>query len=87
MGINTYLLDGGNLRTRRNSDLDFTDQDRTENIRRIAEVAAIMKDAGMILITSFISPFKADRDNAREICGIEGYYEIFIKCPLKISKW
>jgi len=86
IGINAYVLDGDNIRTGLNSDLDFTDQDRTENIRRIAEVAAIMKDAGMIVITSFISPFKEDRDNARKICGMDEFNEVFIKCPLKICE-
>lgn len=69
----TYILDGDNLRFGLNKDLGFTDADRIENIRRVAEVAKLMLDAGMIVITSFISPFEKDREMARKLIGTENF--------------
>lgn len=81
-GKHTMLLDGDNIRMGLNRDLDFSDEARTENIRRIAEVAKLMNDAGLIVLTSFISPFKLDRDMARDIIG-EDFVEIYISTSLE----
>ena len=78
----TYLLDGDNVRHGLNRDLGFTDQDRVENIRRVGEVAKLMTDAGMIILVSFISPFKAERQMARELLGEGEFIEIFVDTSL-----
>lgn len=83
LGIHTYRLDGDNIRFGLNSDLGFSPQDRTENIRRIGEVAKLMVDAGLITLTAFISPFRKDRDKAREIIGHENFIEVYVKCSLE----
>ena len=77
-----YALDGDNLRHGLNTDLGFSQQDREENIRRVSEVSALMSRAGFIVISSFISPFEKDRDNARKICK-QAFYEIFIDANLE----
>lgn len=82
MGKHTMLLDGDNIRHGLNKNLGFKEVDRVENIRRIAEVAKLMNDAGIITITSFISPYEKDRENAREIIGAE-FIEIFVSTPLE----
>lgn len=82
IGKHTMLLDGDNIRMGLNRDLGFSDEDRTENIRRIAEVAKLMNDAGLIVLTSFISPFKQDRELARSIIG-EDFVEIYVNTPLE----
>lgn len=82
MGKHTMLLDGDNIRMGLNRDLGFSDEDRTENIRRIAEVAKLMNDAGLIVLTSFISPFQKDRELARSIIG-EDFVEIYVSTPLE----
>ncbi|MCM1495848.1 MAG: adenylyl-sulfate kinase [Bacteroides sp.] len=82
MGKHTMLLDGDNIRMGLNRDLKFSDEDRTENIRRIAEVAKLMNDAGLIVLTSFISPFAQDRDLARSIIG-DDFFEIYVSTPLE----
>jgi bifunctional enzyme CysN/CysC len=82
----TYLLDGDNVRHGLNKDLGFTDADRVENIRRIAEVAKLMVDAGLIVGTAFISPFRAERDMARALLGNEEFIEIFIDTPLDVAE-
>lgn len=82
MGKHTMLLDGDNIRHGLNKNLGFKEADRVENIRRIAEVAKLMNEAGLIAITSFISPYKNDRENAREIIGDE-FVEIFVSTPLE----
>lgn len=82
MDKHTMLLDGDNIRHGLNKNLGFKEADRVENIRRIAEVAKLMNDAGIITITSFISPYKKDRENAKEIIG-DGFVEIFVSTPLK----
>lgn len=82
MGKHTMLLDGDNIRMGLNKNLGFEDNDRIENIRRIAEVAKLMNDAGLIVMTSFISPFRQDRRNAREIIG-ESFVEVYVSTPLE----
>ena len=81
-GQHTYLLDGDNLRQGLCSDLSFSDADRQENIRRVAEVARLFVDAGLIEITAFISPFKRDRELARKVIGDITFIEVFIDTPL-----
>ena len=85
-GIRTYILDGDNIRHRLNKDLGFTDADRIENIRRIAEVARLMLDAGVVVITAFISPFQAERDAARELFDEGDFVEIFVDTPLEVAE-
>ncbi len=85
-GKKTYVLDGDNIRHGLNKDLGFTDKDRVENIRRLAEVAKLMCDAGLIVITAFISPFRAEREMARSLFQSGEYKEIFISIPLKIAE-
>jgi adenylylsulfate kinase len=85
-GISTYTLDGDNTRMGINKDLDFSDQGRKENIRRVAEIAKLMVDSGTIVISSFISPFIADRENAKSIIGAEDFIEVFVDCPLEICE-
>ncbi len=82
----TYLLDGDVLRTGLNKDLDFTAASRTENIRRSAEVAHLFYDAGLIVLTTFISPFRADRGFARSLIPPGGFVEIFVSCPLEVCE-
>ena len=82
MGRHTVLLDGDNIRHGLNRDLGFTDADRVENIRRVAEVAKLMTDAGLIVLVSFISPFRAERRMARELMRDGEFYEVFIDTPL-----
>jgi len=82
----TYLLDGDNVRHGLNKDLGFTDEDRVENIRRVVEVARLMMDAGLIVITSFISPFKAERQMARELTEAGEFIEVFVDVPLEICE-
>lgn len=85
MGCHTYLLDGDNVRHGLNKDLGFGDDDRVENIRRITEVANLFVDAGLIVGTAFISPFKADRAQARELAG-ERFVEVFVDTPLDVCE-
>jgi len=81
-GRHTYLLDGDNVRHGLNKDLGFTAQDRVENIRRVAEVARLMVDAGLIVLVSFISPFRSERRMARELFAPGEFYEVFVDTPL-----
>ncbi len=83
MGQHTYLLDGDNLRHGLNKDLGFTAADRVENVRRTAEVAALMADAGLIVLVALISPYRAERRLARELSGIEAFLEVFVDTPLE----
>jgi adenylyl-sulfate kinase len=85
-GYKTYLLDGDNIRTGLNKDLSFTDEGRVENIRRIGEVAKLMLDSGVIVLSAFISPFKSDRDQVKKIVGAENYIEIFVDTPIEICE-
>lgn len=82
MGRHTMLLDGDNIRMGLNKNLGFTEVDRVENIRRIAEVAKLMNDAGLIVLTAFISPYQKDRENAREIIG-DDFFEIYVSTPIE----
>lgn len=82
MGKHTMLLDGDNVRFGLNRDLGFSKEDRVENIRRIAEVAKLMNDAGLIVLTSFISPFREERQAAREIIGAS-FIEVYVSTPLE----
>ncbi|HEV7457485.1 MAG TPA: sulfate adenylyltransferase subunit CysN [Roseococcus sp.] len=83
-GRHTYSLDGDNLRHGLNRDLGFTDQDRVENIRRVGEVAKLMVDAGLIVLASFISPFRAERQMVREMLGEGEFLEVFVDTPIEI---
>ena len=83
-GRHTYLLDGDNIRHGLNRDLGFTDADRVENIRRVAEVAGLMVDAGLIVLVSFISPFRAERQLARERVGADEFVEVYVDTPLEV---
>ena len=82
-GFSSYILDGDNVRQGLNRDLGFTETDRIENIHRIAEVAKLMLDAGLIVMTAFISPYRRDRDLARELIGAENFIEIFVDTPFE----
>lgn len=81
-GLQTYVLDGDNIRHGLNKDLGFSDQDRTENIRRIGEVARLLVDAGMLTVTAFISPFRQDRTRVRSIFHKGQFVEIYVHCDL-----
>ncbi len=81
-GIHTYALDGDNVRKGLNSNLSFSPEDRTENIRRIAEVANLMIDAGIVVLASFVSPYIKDRDDVKHIVGANNYIEIYISTPV-----
>lgn len=85
-GFKTYLLDGDNVRQGLNKDLAFDDAGRKENIRRIGEVANLMLDAGTIVLSAFISPFKADRALIRELVGSDNFIEIFADCPIEVCE-
>ncbi|WP_414675593.1 adenylyl-sulfate kinase [Magnetovibrio sp.] len=85
LGYQGYVLDGDNVRAGLNSDLGFSPQDRSENIRRIAEVAALFAQSGTLAITAFISPYQQDRDLAREIVG-EGFHEVFVDASLDVCE-
>jgi bifunctional enzyme CysN/CysC len=86
LGRHTYLLDGDNVRHGLNKDLGFTDADRVENIRRVAEVAKLMVDAGLIVIVAFISPFAAERRMARSLVEDGEFVEIFVDTPLAVAE-
>ncbi|HEY5106431.1 MAG TPA: sulfate adenylyltransferase subunit CysN [Caulobacteraceae bacterium] len=86
MGRHTYLLDGDNVRHGLNRDLGFTDADRVENIRRVAEIAKLMADAGLIVLVSFISPFRSERRMARQLMASGEFLEVFIDTPLAIAE-
>ena len=86
LGCHTYLLDGDNVRMGLNKGLTFSDEDRVENIRRISEVAKLFVDAGLIVSTAFISPFKADRAQARSIVNEGEFVEVFIDTPLAVCE-
>ncbi|ADG93731.1 adenylylsulfate kinase [Arcobacter nitrofigilis DSM 7299] len=86
MGIKTYLLDGDNIRHGLNRDLGFSKKDRTENIRRISEVAKLFVDSGSIVLTAFISPFQRDRELARKLVKEDEFIEIFIDTSLEICE-
>jgi len=85
-GCKTYILDGDNVRKGLNNNLDFSEEARKENLRRVAEVAKLMVDAGLIVLTAFISPFEEERIFARNIIGKENFVEVFIDTPLEICE-
>ncbi|MDO8206574.1 MAG: sulfate adenylyltransferase subunit CysN [Gallionella sp.] len=85
-GYRTYILDGDNVRGGLNKDLGFTDADRVENIRRIAEVSKLMMDAGLIVMTAFISPFRREREMARDLIGTENFVEVYVSTSLEICE-
>lgn len=82
----TYVLDGDNVRHGLNKNLGFSPEDREENIRRIGEVAKLFADAGVIAMTAFISPYRADRDNARDLLDKGRFVEVFVDCPLEVCE-
>jgi adenylylsulfate kinase len=86
MGYHTYLLDGDNVRHGLNKNLGFSDEDRVENIRRIGEVAKLFVDAGTIVMTAFISPFRADRNMVRGIVGADEFIEVYVDTPLDVCE-
>lgn len=86
LGHHTYLLDGDNVRHGLNGDLGFSDSDRIENIRRIGEVARLFADAGLIVLTAFISPFRADRQMVRDLMGDGEFVEIYMETPLSVCE-
>jgi adenylylsulfate kinase len=85
-GVHTYILDGDNIRNGLSGDLDFSDEDRRENIRRIGEVTRLFVDAGVVLLTAFISPFREDRDRVRSLLDPGEFFEIFSRCPLELCE-
>ncbi|MCL6570520.1 MAG: adenylyl-sulfate kinase [Bacillus sp. (in: Bacteria)] len=86
LGINEYVLDGDNIRHGLNKDLGFSEYDRTENIRRIGEVAKLFVDSGKLVTTAFISPFRSDREQVRELFEEGEFFEIFVFCPLDVCE-
>jgi len=85
-GYKTYILDGDKIRNGLCKDLGFSETDRTENIRRVGEVANLMRDSGLIVISAFISPFAKDREVVRETIGAENLVRIFVDCPLEVCE-
>lgn len=85
-GYKTYLLDGDNIRHGLNNNIDFTEEGRRENIRRIGEVAKLFLDAGIIVLTAFISPFREDRDRVRSLVKDGEFIEIHVDCPLEVCE-
>ncbi len=86
LGVHTALLDGDNVRHGLNHDLGFTEADRIENVRRVAEVAKLMADAGLVVLVSFISPFRAERQLARDLAGEGRFCEVFVDTPLDVAE-
>jgi adenylylsulfate kinase len=82
-GINEYVLDGDNIRHGLNKDLGFSEHDRTENIRRIGEVAKLFVDSGKVITTAFISPFRSDREQVRALFEEGEFIEVFVNCPIE----
>ena len=85
-GVRTYILDGDNIRHGLNKNLGFSPADRTENIRRIGEVAKLFADAGLVAVTAFISPYRADRDQVRALMRPGDFIEVLVDCPLDICE-
>ena len=86
LGNLTYILDGDNIRTGINANLGFSPEDRPENIRRIAEISKLFRDAGVITLTAFISPYRADRQLARDLAGNDDFIEVFVDAPLEVCE-
>ena len=85
-GFKTYILDGDKIRNGLCNDLGFSEFDRAENIRRVGEVANLMMDAGLIVLSAFISPFEADRNLVREMIGSNNLVRVFVDCPLEVCE-
>ncbi len=85
-GVRTYILDGDNVRHGLNKNLGFSPEDRTENIRRIGEVAKLFTDAGVVALTAFISPYRADRDQVRKIIADGDFVEVHVDCPVDVCE-
>jgi adenylylsulfate kinase len=85
-GVHPYVLDGDNVRHGLNSDLGFSEEDRTENIRRLGEASKLFVDAGMVVLTAFISPFREDRDRVRSLLSSGEFFEIYTKCALEVCE-
>ena len=85
-GVRTYILDGDNVRHGLNKNLGFSPEDRTENIRRIGEVAKLFTDAGMVALTAFISPYRGDRDQVRAVMQDGDFVEVLVDCPLEVCE-
>ena len=86
LGVQVYVLDGDNIRQGINRDLGFSSADRVENIRRVGEITGLFFDAGLAVITAFISPFESDRESARKMIGRERFVEVFLDCPLAVCE-
>lgn len=85
-GVHAYVLDGDNVRHGLNADLGFSDEDRRENIRRLGEVSRLFVEAGVVVITAFISPFREDRDRVRSQLGPNEFVEVYAKCPVEVCE-
>lgn len=85
-GVRSYVLDGDNIRHGLNSDLGFAREDRSENLRRIAELARLCVDAGVMVLTAFISPYRDDRKRVADIIGVDDFIEIFVDCPIDVCE-
>lgn len=85
-GVRSFVLDGDNVRHGLNKDLGFSPEDRNENIRRIGEVAKLFTEAGLINVTAFISPYRADRDQVRKIMAQGDFIEVFVNCPVSVCE-
>lgn len=85
-GFKTYILDGDNIRQGLCNDLAFTEDDRIENIRRIGEVSKLFVDAGVIVLSAFVSPFAKDREAVKNLVGAENFIEVFVDCPLEVCE-
>jgi adenylylsulfate kinase len=85
-GIRSYILDGDNIRHGLNKNLGFSPEDRTENIRRIGEVAKLFTDAGTVTLTAFISPYRADRDQVRALMRAGDFVEVYVDCPVEVCE-
>jgi len=85
-GVRTYILDGDNIRHGLNKNLGFSPEDRTENIRRIGEVAKLFTEAGLVTLTAFISPYRADRDQVRAVMQEGDFVEVFVDCPVEVCE-
>ncbi|GGI97889.1 putative adenylyl-sulfate kinase [Alicyclobacillus cellulosilyticus] len=86
MGVRTYLLDGDNIRHGLSRDLGFSERDRAENVRRVAEVARLFVDAGVVVLTALISPYRADREAARALFAPGRFIEVYVRCPLPVCE-
>lgn len=85
-GIRAYVLDGDNVRHGINSNLGFSREDRKENLRRIAEVARLFMDAGVVVLAAFISPYREDRAFVRDTVGADSFFEIYVRCPIAVCE-